>query len=188
MPSENWAASLLATLKLRAAPRRPAPAPRKREPEPELQAIPRPQPMRLTIEMVPQPLWGENFAHSLNKEEWDRVRKACYAKANWRCEICDAPSRDENPIECHEIWHYDDQRFVHTLTGMTGICRSCHQVKHFGRSRAHGLREIAYAHAIRVNGCTPDAMDAYIAAEEALWSWRSAREWTQDLSWFETVK
>ena len=67
--------------------------------------------MKLTIELVPQSSWGNNLRSeaNLSKGQWDKLRKESYRKANYKCEIC-GEKGPKWPVECHEIWHYDDEK------------------------------------------------------------------------------
>ena len=91
--------------------------------------------MKLTIELVPQSSWGNNLRSeaNLSKEQWDRLRKESYKKANYKCEIC-GDKGPKWPVECHEIWNYDDQTHTQTLKGLISLCPTCHKAKHLGRT------------------------------------------------------
>lgn len=141
-------------------------------------------PFILTIEVVPKSLWAVNLRDKLGPTGWDKIRKACYAKAGYVCEICGGVG-PKHPVECHEIWAYDDMKHVQKLAGLIALCPACHEVKHYGRACAVGRAEEAQHHFLEINGCTPQQMRAYIEEVKALWEKRSECEWTQDLSWLE---
>lgn len=42
----------------------------------------------LQIELVPKTAFGENLRKLLTQNEWDKIRKAVYQRANYKCEIC----------------------------------------------------------------------------------------------------
>jgi hypothetical protein len=44
--------------------------------------------MKLTIELVPKTSWYSNVRSNVSKDEWDKIKKKCYIKANYKCEIC----------------------------------------------------------------------------------------------------
>ena len=54
---------------------------------------------RLTIELVPSTCWFSNVRSNISKQDWDRLRKETYKKANYRCEICGGVGRN-HPVEC----------------------------------------------------------------------------------------
>jgi len=63
----------------------------------------------LTVELVPSSSWFSNVRSNVSKKTWDFLRKSTYKKANHRCEICGGRG-DKWPVECHEVWDYDDQK------------------------------------------------------------------------------
>jgi hypothetical protein len=120
---------LLLTGRRRAA-RKPAPVLPPRPPV----VVP---PARLTIELVPKTSWYHNV-HALTDElGWDRIRRQVYRQADYRCEICGGKG-PEHPVECHEVWRYDDRTSVQMLVRMIALCPACHQVKHIGLANVHG--------------------------------------------------
>lgn len=59
----------------------------------------------LQIELVPSTAFGENLRKLLTKTEWDKVRKAVYKRAGYKCEICGGKG-EKHPVEAHEEWLY----------------------------------------------------------------------------------
>lgn len=135
----------------------------------------------LFVELVPKTSWGDNLRSRFKPSEWDRLRFACYAAAGHKCEICGGVGR-RHPVECHEIWHYDDEAHVQTLHGLIALCPSCHEVKHFGRTQVTGRRAAALAHLARVNGWTKIQASEHVASAFAVWRERSKYPWTLDIS------
>lgn len=43
--------------------------------------------MKLTIELVPSTAWYSNVRSNVTQAEWDVLRKECYKKAGYVCEI-----------------------------------------------------------------------------------------------------
>lgn len=70
----------------------------------------------LTIELVPNTCWYSNVRSNVAKKDWDTLRYHTYKQASHRCEICGGVGQ-QHPVECHEIWDYDDQQHIQTLTG-----------------------------------------------------------------------
>lgn len=138
--------------------------------------------MLLTLDLVPSTTWYDNLRSRLRPSEWDRLRKATYAAAGHRCEVCGGKGR-HHPVECHERWEYDDDAHVQRLVGLIALCPACHEVKHFGRSQAVGRGAAAFAHLMRVNHWTETQAVDHIAESFALWERRSNIEWTLDTSW-----
>lgn len=136
----------------------------------------------LTIELIPEPLWGENLRKKHTQSEWDLMRRACYAKANYRCELCGGVG-PRHPVECHEIWEYDDVRCIQRCVGVIALCPACHEVKHYGYACRRGRERRARAHLKDVNGWDEDSVTLYIEQERDIFLRRSEQKWTTDMTW-----
>jgi hypothetical protein len=138
----------------------------------------------LTVELVPQSCWFSNVRDHVDKDTWDRLRKATYKQAGYRCEVCGGQG-PKWPVECHEVWRYDDQKRIQKLTGLIALCPSCHQVKHIGLAGVQGKEGIAKAHLAQVNGWTEKQVDDYLDEVWRVWDDHSRHQWNLDLSWLE---
>ena len=137
--------------------------------------------MKLHAELVPKSLWGQNLRSHLTKKEWDTLRKRCYVRANHRCEICNGVGR-KHPVECHEIWQYDDINCVQKLTGVVALCPACHRVKHIGRTLGTPYKYATLKHFRKVNNVTNYELERYLNTIFGTWSERNLYHWTQDYS------
>jgi len=146
------------------------------DPEPECKT------RQLTIELVPGSSWGNNLRSTLKRSEWDKLRKAQYAIAGNRCEVCGGKGR-RHPVECHEVWSYDEGTCIQTLESLIALCPACHSVKHFGFACVQGREEQALLHLIRVNGWTRPQALAHVDAAFETHARRSQLPWTLDLKW-----
>jgi hypothetical protein len=147
-----------------------------------------PAELRLTIELIPKPLWETNLRTQIGRAGWDRIRHAAYADSGNRCAICGAEGR----LECHERWEYDDAAHVQKLVGFLALCVQCHQVKHFGRSVMVAKEgrldlEAVMLHFMTVNGCDRAALVAHRKAKGSQWKERSEHQWTLDLGVYGTL-
>lgn len=143
--------------------------------------------MKLTIELVPSTSWFSNLRSLLNKEEWDKIRKACYKKANYKCEICGGKGT-AHPVECHETWDYDEEKGVQKLLNVIALCPSCHQVKHIGLASINGKFDETIAHFCKVNESTKEEAQKHIAEAFDLWKKRSEKDWDLDVTLLEELK
>jgi hypothetical protein len=134
----------------------------------------------LTVEMVPRTAWFTNLRSALSKEDWDRLRRLVYERAGNRCEICGGRG-GAHPVECHEVWEYDDRERVQRLAGLVALCPACHEAKHMGRASSVGRGGAARAHLARVNGWSMADVELYLETEFEVWSRRSGHEWQPDL-------
>lgn len=137
--------------------------------------------VKLTIELVPSTSWFNNVRAVVTKKQWDLLRSQVAAKAYDLCEICGGVG-PKHPVECHEIWHYDDKKLVRKLEGMIALCPSCHMVKHFGFAEVQGKRAQALAHLMKVNKMTVDKAEDYVLKAFQLWANRSQKQWTLDIT------
>jgi hypothetical protein len=140
--------------------------------------------IKLTIELVPKTCWFSNVRKHISNSEWDLLRKETYRKAKNRCEICDGVG-SKHPVECHEIWNYDDETYTQRLEGLIALCPSCHSVKHIGLASLNDHFGEAVAHLAKVNGWSALEAEKFVANELRIWKERSQHEWTLDLSWLE---
>ena len=92
-----------------------------------------------------------NVRKLATREQWDRMRRQVYQAAGWRCELCGDRGPD-HPVECHEVWAYDDTTAAQRLMRLQALCPACHEVKHYGYTRVRGREWHALTHLARVNG------------------------------------
>ncbi len=112
------------------------------------------------------------------------MRRRTAKKAEYRCEICGGRG-GRHPVECHEIWNYDDARLVQKLDGLIALCPDCHEVKHIGLAGVNGRADEAAAHLRRVNQWTEEKTEIYLDSVWETWEKRSRHNWQLDLSWLE---
>ena len=139
----------------------------------------------LTVELVPSTSWGDNLRSRLSKKDWDTLRKLQYERANHRCEICGGVGWKQGykwPVECHEVWEYDDANGIQRLARLIALCPFCHKAKHLGRAEVMGEMKLVLAHLMAVNEWTREETLAHTGAAFTLWKERSKRAWTLDIS------
>ena len=139
---------------------------------------------QLTIELVPRTAWFSNVRKMVSRKDWDILRKESYKKANYKCEICGGIGK-RYPVECHEVWGYDDDKYVQKLLRLISLCPACHEVKHIGLASVRGRGEIAKKHLAKVNGWSRQETDKYVIEQFDIWRIRSSYTWKIDLTWLE---
>ena len=137
--------------------------------------------MKLTIELVPSSSWGNNIRAVFTNRQWNSLRGMVCDAAYNTCEICEQES--EAPVECHEIWHYNEKTQIQTLTGMVCLCKDCHLVKHFGFARVSGKEKQALKHLMKVNKLDLPGAKKYIGEAFVAWRKRNQFNWTLDLTY-----
>jgi hypothetical protein len=147
--------------------------------------------MKLSVEMVPEPIWGMNLRSDdgLGRYRWGKLRKAIIAERGMSCTICGS----EDQPHGHEIWKYEEKRKtgVATLIGVEIIRRACHQIHHWGvttRLAVQGaipLDEVRrlIRHFCKVNGCKP--LDFKRHADEAMVVFQRRSELRWSIDWGE---
>lgn len=140
--------------------------------------------MRLTIELVPNTCWYTNVRSEVPGWKWEALKRRTFRAAEYQCEICGGTGH-KWPVECHEIWEYDDESHTQTLGGLIALCPACHQVKHIGKAGIDGKYDEAVAHLMSVNDI--DEFTARMYTDDAFmqWSLRSKHDWELDISWLD---
>jgi hypothetical protein len=137
--------------------------------------------MKLTIELVPSSSWYSNVRSNVSKKEWDIIRKKVYAEYDYKCSICKGKG-DKHPVECHEVWEYNDDNHIQKLIGMIALCPNCHKVKHIGRAQITNEFYVALEHLSKINNITEKDAEFYIEAQFEQWARRSKHEWDIDIT------
>jgi 5-methylcytosine-specific restriction endonuclease McrA len=137
--------------------------------------------LRLTIELVPSSSWLNNVRAIVSRKQWDILRSQVYDQAWNVCQICGGVG-PKHPVECHEIWHYDDKKLIQKLEGMIALCPDCHMVKHIGLARIQNRGEKAVKHFMKVNKLSKKEAEKHIQNAFMTWNARSRKKWKLDIS------
>lgn len=143
--------------------------------------------IKLTAELVPKTSWYFNVRSNVSRSEWDKIRRFVYKKAGNICEICGGIGNN-HPVECHEIWEYNEKTHVQRLAGMIALCPNCHSVKHLGRAKIVGIYEKAFKHLMRVNKWDKHTTEQYVKDIFTQWENRSKYQWKLDLNELKNYK
>ena len=135
----------------------------------------------MTVELIPRTSWFTNVRSHVPAAEWERLKRIVSERAGRRCEICGGRG-SHWPVECHEVFSYDDECRVQRLERLVALCPACHEVKHIGLAGVRGRRAEAVRHLARVNGWSNADAELYLEACFEQWHRRSNHEWTLDLS------
>ena len=80
---------------------------------------------KLIPELIPSNTWYNNVRSIVSKDEWDIIRRKSYKFANYKCQICGDSGINQgykHPVECHEIWEFDDKNKIQYLIGFISLC------------------------------------------------------------------
>lgn len=141
----------------------------------------------LTVELVPRSAWYRNVRSNVSKGEWARLKGLIFARANYVCEICGGRGK-RWPVECHEVFEYDDTRRIQKLVRLIALCPLCHEVKHIGLAGVRGRQSAAIAHLARVNNWSLEDAKLYIEGCFEIWHQRSRHHWTLDISYLDRFR
>ncbi len=136
--------------------------------------------MRLTIELVPTTCWYSNVRSNVSPTTWDSLQDVVFKEVGHRCEICSGRG-DKHPVECHEIWQYDDHKLIQRLERLISLCPKCHQVKHIGLALKTGETKAVIAWLAHVNQIAPAQALAYAQHAFKIQEIRSRFDWKLDL-------
>ena len=137
--------------------------------------------MKLSVELIPKTCRYKNLRNMLTQKSWESIKSMTFHRAENRCEVC-GNQGSKWPVECHEIWHYDDDRKIQTLKGFAALCPKCHRVTHAGFVSVKARYGIIIRHLADINQWTTGKAKKYLVSRFELWEQRSQFQWTQDLS------
>ncbi len=150
-----------------------------------------PRQEKLYIELVPRTAWGVNLRYKLSTADWDRLRKRQPQIAEYKCEICGESGRDQGwnwPVECHEVWSYNDVNQVQKLERLISLCPLCHKTKHMGRTLnvdGGNAADVLIQRMAKLNGWTVEQAQQHVDDAFEQWEKRSHVAWTLDLSYLD---
>lgn len=135
---------------------------------------------KLSVELVPKTCWYVNVRSNVPTRVWDKIRKRVYEQAGYVCEICGGKGK-KHPVECHEVWSYDDIKHIQKLEKMIALCPACHNVKHLGRAKMTGQYHVALYHLMKVNNMSYEDVLVYARTVFEQWLLRSQHTWKLNL-------
>jgi hypothetical protein len=143
--------------------------------------------LKLQIELVPNSCWYSNVRNNVTSKQWDLIRKKVYQEASNNCEICGGRGL-RYPVDCHEIWTYDDEMLIQKLDRFQALCPLCHEVKHIGLAQMKGKGERALGRFIEINRLDIDTAIMIKNAVFLEWKIRSSKIWALDIGLLENYK
>ncbi|MCC7145869.1 MAG: hypothetical protein IT443_05440 [Phycisphaeraceae bacterium] len=154
----------------------------------------------LTLELVPASMWRINIRALVADNTWDALRWSfgatrdlppCFfawemslptpnEKTPIECRICGA---QEDRLELHEKWQYDDKHRIQRLVDLIPLCHNCHLSFHFGRADQLGLGEKVKRHIAKINHWDKRQTDKHLVEAFNKWRLRSQYPYSLDLNW-----
>jgi hypothetical protein len=130
------------------------------------------RPPKLRVELVPQTCWLSDVKSYMTAHYWSKLSREVAEDGGIRCEVCSGRGR-QHPVECHEVWLYDNERCLQTLLRLQALCPMCHRVKHLDQAISNGYGEQACERLARVNGWDAATTRWYVSAVAEQWRARS---------------
>ena len=134
---------------------------------------------KLTLDLIPAKSWTQNVRGMISPANWELIRQKCFSRAGFHCEICGSI----NKLQLHEIFDYNVETSVQTLTAFITLCYDCHMVKHFGMSNVLGRSYLALKHLMIVNKIDTEEASQYIEDSFTLWHLRNLITWNVNLNY-----
>ncbi|MBH0229108.1 hypothetical protein [Halobacillus yeomjeoni] len=117
--------------------------------------------LKLTIELG-KPAYAQNktVRNSIPRSLWNALRHHLLEKSDYKCQICGFAGGEK--LQAHEVWEYDEEKFLLILKDVQSLCKSCHDLKHIrhvehrikDRQKRDFVMKNLMKHFMRVNGCT----------------------------------
>lgn len=141
---------------------------------------------KLVVELVPKTSWFTNIRSMVSAKDWDIIKKMTFGAAQHRCEICSGKGH-KWPVECHEVWSYDEVKKIQRLERTIALCPDCHAVKHIGLQYAKFPSRVPrlIRHFCKVNNATQFEAEEHIKEAFSTYDTRSRFTWKVDVSWIE---
>lgn len=138
----------------------------------------------LHVDMIPASSFGASLSNLLTPQNWREIRKHSHRAAGYVCEIC---GENDGPIECHEVWRFDDVKTVdgkgvQTLLRMLSLCTCCHEMFHPGLAAIRGRAGAVASRIKAVNCWTNREHDVVVRYMNTVHAARSRKSWCLDLS------
>ncbi|POZ51179.1 DUF5710 domain-containing protein [Methylovulum psychrotolerans] len=134
---------------------------------------------QLFVDLIPKSCWFTNVRYCIAEDDWNRLRKIIYQRANNVCECCG--ELNGKWLEAHERWSYDDKNKIQKLERLIALCKDCHTSTHLGYAQIKGLGEYAVQHLQKVTGFNNKQLQEHIDRAFETWRERSVNEYTLDL-------
>lgn len=132
--------------------------------------------LRLQIELVPNSCWFSNVRSNVATKQWDTIRNQVYKKAGNACEICGGKGI-KHPVECHEVWEYDEDTHIQKLIKFQALCPPCHEVKHYGLAYVRGFEIRAFKRFVTINKIDREFAREMVDEVYKQWEYRSTITW-----------
>ncbi len=134
----------------------------------------------LFIDMIPKTSYFKNVRSLFKEEDWNLIRHHIYERTNNKCECCGC--KRNKFLEAHERWIFDFENKTQKLIRIIALCRLCHQVTHYGRSKIFKNINKINDHLKKVRGFNDNELKSHIENAYNIWKERNKINWIIDTS------
>ncbi len=138
--------------------------------------------LKLQIELVPRTCFWSNVRSNIKASEWNKIRRYIYQRSNFICEICGGRG-NRHPVECHEVWEYDESPNTQRLVSFQSLCPLCHEVKHYGLAKIRGNSERAFKRFMEINNLDRLTAIKIINVVYRQWADRNELQWDLNIEY-----
>ena len=137
----------------------------------------------LRLELVPQSCCS-GLREQLPPRDWVRLRDELLVATRHCCQACGVSNGPERPVNCQEVWDYDDVPHIQRLERMVVLCLRCRRIRYLSRNSLDNppLDEGPLAHLAEVNGWDEDTTYRHLQEALALYDERDRYSWRTDLT------
>jgi hypothetical protein len=145
---------------------------------------------KINMELIPFEAQGFNVRSRVRKDQWEKICTIVHKKATpggaYRCQQCGESGKIQgftHPVECHEVWEFDEINRVQKLVGMVSICPMCHKAKHLGLAEKMGFGAKVREHMAKYNQWSQSQVDEYIRLSKQVVRLKSGQTYNLDLTY-----
>jgi len=91
----------------------------------------------LPLSLLPISTYGQRLSGDLIPAyQWTRIKRWTYQQSNYCCDVCGGVGKTY-PVEAHEVWNFDDKKYIQKLQKVIALCPLCHQTVHLRGTLVH---------------------------------------------------
>ncbi|HVA97338.1 MAG TPA: hypothetical protein VNG53_00470 [Bacteroidia bacterium] len=137
--------------------------------------------LKLSLEFIPRISNFLNVRNKIKTSAWNKLKRCVYQQANFLCEIC-GEKGTKHPVECHEVWIYNEENLTQQLKALQALCPICHRVKHINASAYIGNVEREFRHFKKINDLDEITANKIISAVRKQNQIRNCTQWELDIT------
>ena len=148
----------------------------------------------LPIELIPKSMHQYNVRARITEEQWKVVCKVVHRNNvgnKWHCQVCHQKGTTQgfnHPVECHEVWEFDDKTRTQKLVNLKTLCPLCHKFTHLGLATKQGYANTVKEHGSRIRRMSISSIEKELKHLYEINNERSKTRWKLDLTYLNQSK